>query len=344
MSTSDLPQKQHSDYGVGWVCALPKEQTVAAAMLDQKHADLQKLANDKNTYTLGSIAGHNVVIACLPKDRDSTVSAASVATRMVHTFPAIKFILMVGIGRGVPPKVRLGDVVVSTPTGQFSGVVEWDIGRTTDGKFERTGALNSPPTLLLTALSKLETMNDIQGSKVEYYLQEMGERHPRLRQKYLNMDLKDVLYKAAYSHINKRPEGVLADGDEEGNEEEDESCRWCNPEQVVERRPPTRGMKVHYGLIASGDHVIKDSKLRKQLNDDLGGQVLCIDTEAAGIMNDHPCIVVRGICDYADSHNNKAWEGRAAAVAAAFAKELLTYIQPSDIEKERPAKDIVNES
>ncbi|KAL3444390.1 hypothetical protein BJX65DRAFT_310973 [Aspergillus insuetus] len=45
--------------------------------------------------------------------------------------------------------------------------------------------------------------------------------------------------------------------------------------------------------------------------------------EAAGLMNTYPCLVIRGICDYADSHKNKAWQGYAAATAAAFAKELL---------------------
>jgi hypothetical protein len=48
--------------------------------------------------------------------------------------------------------------------------------------------------------------------------------------------------------------------------------------------------------------------------------------EAAGLMDDFPCLVVRGICDYADSHKNKLWQGYAAAMAAAYAKELLSVI------------------
>ncbi len=86
-------------------------------MLDQRHAHLPKPPNDPNTYTLGSVAEHNVVIACLPKGMIGTSSATTVATWMVSTFPSIKFGLMVGIGGGIPPNVRLGDVIVGTPVG-----------------------------------------------------------------------------------------------------------------------------------------------------------------------------------------------------------------------------------
>ena len=59
----------------------------------------------------------------MPKGKVGTYTAAIVAARMITTSPSIKFGLMVGIGGGVPPKVRLGDVMVSTPVGQFPGVV-----------------------------------------------------------------------------------------------------------------------------------------------------------------------------------------------------------------------------
>jgi hypothetical protein len=50
--------------------------------------------------------------------------------------------------------------------------------------------------------------------------------------------------------------------------------------------------------------------------------------EAAGLMNDFPCLVIRGICDYADSHKNNTWQPYAAATAAAYAKEVLSVIPP----------------
>ena len=103
-------------------------------------------------------------------------------------------------------------------------------------------------------------------------------------------------------------------------------------------------MRIHYGLIASGNQVIKDATRRDKLNKDLGGDVLCIEMEAAGLMHNFPCIVIRGICDYADSHKNKIWQEHAAAVAAAFAKELLEYVQPKALDGERTANEILSQS
>ena len=69
----------HQDYMIGWVCALPLEMAAAEAMLDETHPDLPSDLNDHNTYTLGKICAHNVVIACLPSGVYGTASAATVA-------------------------------------------------------------------------------------------------------------------------------------------------------------------------------------------------------------------------------------------------------------------------
>ncbi len=338
----------HDNYTVGWVCALPTEQTAATAMLDQRHTDLPKPPNDDNAYTLGSIDKHNIVIACLPKGKLGPSSAATVATQMVQTFASIKICLMVGIGGGIPPEVRLGDVVVSTPVGQFPGVIQWDFGKAKEGSsFERTGALNNPPTSLLTALTKLETGHELTGTRIPEYLDELKQKWPRLARKYLRSDsLQDVLFKPNYTHVTRKTldSAIIleAEGDDDNEEEEDENCRFCDGAKVVKRKP--REMRVHYGLIASGNQVIKDAAFRDTLNKNLDGHVLCVEMEAAGMMNNFPCVVIRGICDYADSHKNKAWQEHAAAVAAAFAKELLEYLQPSDVDREFPVKDIVDQS
>jgi nucleoside phosphorylase len=335
--------RNHNDYTVGWVCALPKEQTAAIAMLDRRHADLSKAPNDHNTYTLGSINKHNIVIACLPKGRVGTNPAVTVTTSMISTFPAIKFGLMVGIGGGIPPKARLGDVVVSTPVGQFPGVVQWDFGKVKQGgNFERTGSLNNPPSSLLTALTKLETEHELNESKIPEYLDELKQKWPRLASKYLRSDsLEDVLFKADYGHVSESSTdcGTIPDNDD--GDEEEESCPFCDRTKTVKRKP--RDMRVHYGLIASGNQVIKDATFRDKLNKDLGMNVLCVEMEAAGLMNNFPCIIIRGICDYADSHKNKDWQEHAAAVAAAFAKELLQYVQPNDVDRERTAKDMLGQ-
>ncbi|KAF5637154.1 ankyrin repeat [Fusarium sp. NRRL 52700] len=340
----------HNDYTVGWICALPKELTASIAMLDEKHSGLPKPPTDSNAYTLGSIGGHNIVMACLPKGITGNVSAATVARNMANNFPSVKIGLMVGIGGGVPSnKVRLGDVVVSTPTSTFAGVVKWDFGKHHDNKddFERTGALDHPPQSLLTALTLLEAQQNLEGTKIPTYLEEVKKKWPMLASKFLRNDsLKDVLFKASYSHVKKSTldgegGGQESQDEDEDEDEEHESCHLCDKSMTVKRSP--RDMVVHYGLIASGDGLIKGAIARNKLNKDLGGHVLCIEMEAAGLMNHFPCLVIRGICDYADSHKNKDWQEHAAIVAAALAKELLQHVQADDIERERPIKDIIQD-
>ena len=66
--------------------------------------------------------------------------------------------------------------------------------------------------------------------------------------------------------------------------------------------------------------------------------------EAAGLMDHFPCLVIRGICDYSDSHKNKRWQPYAAAVAAAYAKELLSLIPVSRVEEAPAARDVVSKA
>jgi nucleoside phosphorylase len=124
----------------------------------------------------------------------------------------------------------------------------------------------------------------------------------------------DRLFAAGYPHVQGRV-----------------TCADCTTEQEVQR--PVRrsaGPTVHYGTIASGNQVIKDAATRDRISQQFGG-VLCFEMEAAGLMNRFPCLVIRGICDYCDSHKNKAWQNYAAAAAVAWAKELLRNIAPADV-------------
>jgi len=82
-------------------------------------------------------------------------------------------------------------------------------------------------------------------------------------------------------------------------------------------------------------------RVRDRLNESLGGNVLCIESLAAGLMNNFPCIVIRGICDYADSHDHNDWQEHAAAVAAGYAKELLEITDPMDITDTPEARTVI---
>lgn len=319
-----------NDYTIGWVCALSTELTATTAMLDSKHELLSIPLGDDNSYTLGSIGKHHIVIACLPKGKCGTTSAAVVATQMLESFPSVKFGLMIGIGGGIPSgdhDIRLGDVVVGIPTSSFSGVVQWDIGKAKEGgSFERTGSLNNPPRTLLTALQRLETRHEMEGSMIEEYVDEMMKKWPRLKPRYARPDsLKDILF----APDNPHQQGTIENARPvEGKR----NCNYCDITKSVERERRD-DVEIHYGLIASGNKVIKDAVLRDKLNSDLGGNVLCVEMEAAGLVDNFPCLIIRGISDYADSHKNDAWQGYAAATAAAFAKELLSVIPSHDVEQ-----------
>jgi nucleoside phosphorylase len=156
----------------------------ARGMLDELHDTLPSRPHDNNNYSFGRIGDHNVVIACLPSPITGTISAARVTTQMLSTFTGLRFGLMVGIGGEVPNEehdIRLGDVVVSKPTGTFGGVIQYDFGKTIqEGKFIRTGLLNKPSEILLTAPANLEAQHMMESYKVVKYLSEMTEKYPKM--------------------------------------------------------------------------------------------------------------------------------------------------------------------
>ncbi|KAM0208164.1 hypothetical protein ACHAQI_007174 [Fusarium lateritium] len=317
-------------YTVGWVCALPLEMAAAKGMLDSIHPNpTQQDPADHNSYVLGDIWGHNVVIACLPAGIHGTTPAATVAKDMLRTFRSIRFGLMVGIGGGIPSKkhdIRLGDVVVSRPTETNGGMVQYDRGKTLhQGDFQRTGSLNTPPQVLLTALSRLEADHWTGDSQIPNFIAEFNAKLPkRVKNKFCHQGASnDCLFPAEYPHVSP-----------------DSTCDQCDHTQTLKRtdRDDTDPV-IHYGAIASGNQVIKDGKIRDQLGQQLG--VLCFEMEAAGLQ-DFPCIVIRGVCDYADSHKNKMWQEYAAATAAAFAKELLSVIPPYRVLQEKPIPQLVS--
>jgi nucleoside phosphorylase len=316
---------EHSQYTVGIICALPLEAAAAAAVLDEEFAALGQDDLDHNSYKLGRIHHHNVAIASLPSGVYGSTSAASVAKDMLRTFKSLRFGLMVGIGGALPVPVdeeldiRLGDVVIGKPSGQFGGVVQFDRGKQTQSSgFERTGVLAAPPFLLLTALSQLEGDNELGETAITTHLSEMFRKRPAMARKFGYPGTEsDNLYEAGYAHPPMA-----------------ETCAGCDVSRRVQRieRESTNPM-VFCGTIASSNSVVKDAITRERLREELGA--ICFEMEAAGLA-DFPCLVIRGISDYSDSHKNSKWQRYAAATAAACAKSLLGYIGAASVEKQKP--------
>lgn len=321
-----------SNYVVGWICAVITEYVAAQEFLDEEHEGPTFVSpNDTNDYTLGKMGQHNVVIAVLPDGEYGTASAANIATNMLNSFPNVRIGLMVGIGGGVPSEkhdIRLGDVVVSASRDSDGGVFQYDFGKAIQGQgFQHTRLLNQPPTILRTAMTGLRTQYERKGHQLEKAIQDILEKNTRIRQKY------------------KRPESSTDRLFQPGAIHTCEDCAQCaeDPSKVVlraSRASDDDDPAIHYGLIASGNELMKDALIRDRLAAEK--DVLCFEMEAAGLMNTFPCLVIRGICDYSDSHKNKWWQGYAAMVAAAYTKDLLRRIPSNRIEAERRISDILS--
>ncbi|KAJ5364898.1 uncharacterized protein N7496_010611 [Penicillium cataractarum] len=319
-------------YTVGWICALHVEYIAAQELLDEEHKKPTFVSpNDANDYTLGKIGDHNVVIAVLPDGEYGTASAANVATNMLSSFQNIRIGLMVGIGGGVPSEsndIRLGDIVVSAPRGTESGVFQYDFGKSIQGRsFQHTRFLNQPPTILRTAVTGIRTQYERKGHHLDETIHSILEKNVRLHRKY------------------KRPEQITDRFFRSDVIHQQGGCASCadHPSKLIprsERAENEDNPAIHYGLIASANQLMKNALIRDELAREKN--VLCFETEAAGLMNNFPCLVIRGICDYADSHKNEEWQGYAAMAAAAYAKDLLQRIPLNRIEAEERITGIIS--
>ncbi|KAK7404063.1 hypothetical protein QQX98_010149 [Neonectria punicea] len=322
-----------NNYTVGWICAITTEYVAAQVFLDETHeAPEAVLPKDTNHYTLGRIGTHNVVVAVLPDGEYGTSSAASVATNMLHSFPNVRIGLMVGIGGGAPSErndIRLGDIVVSASRDGKGAVFQYAFGKTKQEQpFQYTGLLNQPPKTLRTALAGIKAQYEKRGHHLEKDINANFKEYPKLRRKYgrPHSDT-DRLFKAELTHDSRGCAAVCAI---------DRSNLVRRPERTGDDDNPA----IHYGLIASADQLMKDALVRDRLGSEEG--VLCFEMEAAGLMNDFPCLVIRGICDYSDSHKNKEWQGYAAMAAAAYAKDLLRQVPAKSVETEKRIVDILS--
>lgn len=330
------PQYDNEAYTIGWICALITEYVAAQAFLDEEHQRTTPSAErDNNHYTLGTMGKNKIVIAVLPDGEYGLVAAATVARDLLHSFPNVRVGLMVGIGGGAPSSkhdIRLGDVVVSLPGNGHGGVVQYDYGKTIQGQdFKMTGSLNRPPGVLMTALCGLRARHECHGHNITEDIEAVLAKKPRLRKKFSQPEPGlDRLYNSITIHPPDCDDSCMEACGQDGS-------LISRPVRTEEDDSPM----IHYGLIASANQLMKDALLRDKLSKEKG--VMCFEMEAAGLMNHFPCLVIRGICDYSDTHKNKAWQQYAAMTAAAFAKDLLSEVHPAKVEAERKISDILSE-
>lgn len=336
----DRKTKGKQEYSIGIITALEEEFRATIAMLDEEHnkpSDFQQPHEDSNNYVWGRIAQHNVVIVSFPSGIYGTSIAARVATLLVSSFTAIRLGFMVGIGGGVPSSgydVRLGDIVVSQPgQGTAGGVVQYDLGKEEEGEFRHTGSLNKPPSALLSALTSFRA-------------------RPRM------FELCETIHHASMAiyqafEFDKAAPTYAYQGPEKDRLFQTTSAWTVFPWQSARpaerrKRPRPEAPTIHYGLVASGNRVMKNGRERDRIvailkQETNGGQCLCFEMEAAGLMDNFPCLVIRGISDYADSHKGHSWHGYAAMTAAAFTRELLHVLKPTEVESSTKAWEVMSQ-
>ncbi|SCO92665.1 related to ankyrin [Fusarium oxysporum] len=324
-----------NDYTIGFICALTIESVAARLLLDETHVGpAAKDTRDTNAYRFGKIQAHYVVIATLPMGEYGTASAADVAVHMLRSFPNIRVGLMVGIGGGAPSSrhdIRLGDVVIGVPTAGQSGVFQYDFGKSIQGQsFQATRTLNQPPPALLAAVAALQSDHMLEGNGLEDAILTALRKNRRLEKKFSRPpQSKDILFKSSFTHAH-----------------DSDSCNSCaiDTANIISRADRTEhdsGIWTHYGTIASANTLMKDAKMRDLLASQK--DILCFEMEAAGLVNRFPCLIIRGICDYSDSHKNKEWQPFAAMAAGSYAKQIIKSMRPEIINREKTINDQLSE-
>lgn len=310
------------------------------ASWDEDGEQYGRAGGDTNHYTTGRIGKHDVVLALLPNMGKAAAAGAAASFR--SSYPSLKLALLVGICGGVPSpgtdEVLLGDVVISKI------ILQHDFGRQYHGKpvpkDTVEDSLGRPNKDIRSLIAILETerekqrlrqnaakyLKGLQGAAVSDQRQ-CNYRYPGFAE--------DKLFASAYWHKHRRPWScdLCKETQNYCAEAAHASCAelGCDEGQLVPRKRLERKRnlgpeetycpKIFIGRIASGDTVIKSSEHRNQIAEQ--HNVIAFEMEGAGIWDEVPCIIVKGISDYADSHKNKAWQPFAAATAAAVAKAML---------------------
>lgn len=347
---------QRSEFKIAIVCALQVEYDAVCLLVDEFwDDDFGRAEGDQNHYTTGYISNHNVVLILLASM--GKTSAASAVANLRMSFTAIQLVLLVGICGGVPfpsgsrGEILLGDVILGDE------IKHYDYGKRYPDGFRRSedfGYSNSNFNRGVRGL--LSFLGTDRGKhlfedRISHYLQHLQEvaisRDTNAKYAYPGA-AEDKLFAPEYRHKHYQRAACICrschiDSDPVCEEAVKASCLETDcdtsrtilrqriaAKQIIELERPGEAQRptVHFGRLASADMVLKSAKDRDGLSREL--QVIGFEMEAAGFYNELPHIVVKSVCDYADSHKSKIWQPFAAATAASACKALLERYHQTD--------------
>jgi nucleoside phosphorylase len=326
--------RNRNDFEIAVLCALGTESDAVLAVFDDTwEYKYGKAPGDPNAYITGRIGNHNVVLAYLPSM--GKVSAASVAASVRSSFPEIRLGLVVGICGGVPThldtkdEILLGDVIIGT------GIIQYDFGRQFSDRAVRKNThddnLSRPASEIRSFLQKIQGSPSLQGlqENTHFHLTEICKKKDFEKSKYPGAS-EDKLHESAYRHKHHSSAICATCAKCESNEDDtcDEALELscfqleCDDRRLVQRTRMSSGeLQIHFGRFASGDRVMKSGYYRDKIASK--EKVIAFEMEGAGVWENFPTIIIKSVCDYADSHKNNNWQRYAAAAAAACTKAML---------------------
>ena len=361
-SSAYLRPLDRDSFEIAIICALRIEADAIEALIDEDweadpYESYGKAPGDPNAYTIGRIGQRNIVLAFLPGI--GKVESASVAASFRSSFTNIRLGLVVGICGSVPfwgtppDEIVLGDVLIST------GVIEYDFGRQYPDKFEMKdtlGQANSEVRAFLQKLGGIRSRRMLLSHTVQN-LATLCEKQGSQSMEYPGKE-DDVLYPPCYMHKHRVP-GICSTCDSLSNGSCDAakklSCNEleCDAGEQIERKRLNQSSKdnvsrpqcdsshprIFFGPIASGDTTMKSGQHRDRAAEELG--VIGFEMEGAGVWDNLPTIVIKGVCAYADSHNSTEWRPYAAATAASCVKAFLREWRVSDNTRQVQNKNVI---
>ncbi|KAH7124739.1 nucleoside phosphorylase domain-containing protein, partial [Dactylonectria macrodidyma] len=350
------PPPSRDKFEIAIACALPLEYNAVALLIDHfwdKDSDTYgRAVGDMNTYATGRIGAFDVVLVLLPSM--GKVNAASAAASLRSSYPGLRLVLLTGICGGVPgletgKEMLLGDVVIS------KSVLQYDLGRRyPDGFSIRDTNEVKLMKSVRNFVSIFETDHarkalEIRAAALLERIQNYTtERQSECIYQYLG-GTSDKLFQASYRHKHHAPLECLCAGCHESldavcDESRKMSCEelGCDNHYVVWRErlemkqqleregrlKEAQAPSIFVGCVGSGDTVLKSGNDRDRIAKRHG--ILAFAMEGVGFWDDVPCIIVKGVCDYADSHKNKNWQNFAAATAACVARGLVERYPQTD--------------
>ncbi|PLB37505.1 nucleoside phosphorylase domain-containing protein [Aspergillus candidus] len=311
MVIASLPRSL-GDFSVAIVCASAEASPIRALFDEIYHHEGEasfRVSDDPHDYTVGRMGRHQTVLAYLPGR--GKVSASRLACRLKITYPDLRIILVVGTCGAVPraPDGRdifLGDVLMSTALIEYDQVRRWP--NFVERRMRPWEVLPRPAPELSSYLNKLQATRGRQRVEAQ-----MGDHMSQLQR--------------AMGHAVAGYPGSEADRLYPSNVPT-VTAACVSPVPVRQRSADTVSPSLHLGQVGTGEGKVASAHSRDQLCERDG--IIGFESEAIAFWYDMPCVVIKGVADYADGRENEVWTQYAAATAASAAKAFLAQYCPPE--------------